>query len=113
MNLDIIDENHQPIGKANEPLGVRIKREWLTLTILGAPILIGQLAQISNGVVDTIMAGHASADDLTGVAIGNSLWLPLMLFMIGLLNATQPIISGYRGANQPHKTMPVTWNAVY
>lgn len=113
MNLDIIDENHQPIGKANEPLGVRIKREWLTLTILGAPILIGQLAQISNGVVDTIMAGHASADDLTGVAIGNSLWLPLMLFMIGLLNATQPIISGYRGANQPHKIMPVTWNAAY
>ena len=113
MKLDIIDEDHQPIGKANEPLLVRIKREWLTLTILGAPILIGQLAQISNGVVDTVMAGHASADDLTGVAIGNSLWLPLMLFMIGLLNATQPIISGYRGANQPHKIVPVTWNAIY
>lgn len=91
----------------------RIQEEWRTLLTLGSPILIGQLAQMSNGVIDTIMAGRASAEDLTGVAIGNSLWVPIFLFMLGLLNATQPIISGHRGAGHTQKIMPVTWNALY
>jgi len=113
MSHEIIDETHQPIGDLHEPLLIRVKREWVTLAFLGAPILIGQLAQMANGVIDTMMAGRAGADDLTGVAIGNSLWVPLFLFMIGLLNATQPIISGHRGAKQPEKILPVTWNAIY
>lgn len=95
------------------PLFARIKTEWVALFALGTPILIGQLAQISNGVIDTIMAGRSSADDLTGVAIGNSLWVPIFLFMLGLLNATQPLISGHKGSKQFDKILPVTWNALY
>lgn len=108
-----IDETHQPLSTADEPLLQRVKKEWTTLAVLGAPILIGQLAQMANGVIDTLMAGRAGADDLTGVAIGNSLWIPLFLFTIGLLNATQPIISQHKGAGQPDKILPVTWNAFY
>ncbi|TXR54970.1 MATE family efflux transporter [Reinekea thalattae] len=108
-----MDESHQPLAGKNESLISRIKKEWSTLAVLGAPILIGQLAQIANGVIDTLMAGRASAEDLSGVAIGNSLWVPLFLFMMGLLNSTQPIISGHRGAKQFDKIMPVTWNAFY
>lgn len=108
-----IDESHQPLAGKNESLISRIKKEWSTLAVLGAPILIGQLAQIANGVIDTLMAGRASAEDLSGVAIGNSLWVPLFLFMMGLLNSTQPIISGHRGAKRFDKIMPVTWNAFY
>lgn len=113
MTHEIIDETHQPLVDTKQPLLVRVKQEWITLLALGSPILIGQLAQMSNGVIDTIMAGRASSDDLTGVAIGNSLWVPIFLFMIGLLNATQPLISGHRGAQQPEKILPVTWNALY
>lgn len=80
---------------------------------LGSPILIGQMAQMLNGVIDTIMAGRAGASDLAGVAIGNSLWVPLFLFVMGLLNATQPIISEHRGARKFSKILPVTWNAIY
>jgi MATE family multidrug resistance protein len=113
MTHELIDETHQPLGDVKKPLLLRIKHEWTTLLALGSPILIGQLAQMSNGVIDTVMAGRASSDDLTGVAIGNSLWVPIFLFMIGLLNATQPLISGHRGAKQEHKILPVTWNAFY
>ena len=108
-----VDQFHQPPAHDEWPLLRRVQDEWQTLLKLGSPILIGQLAQMSNAVIDTVMAGRASADDLTGVAIGNSLWVPLLLFVIGLLNATQPLISGHRGAKQYERIMPVTWNASY
>ncbi|WP_230390446.1 MATE family efflux transporter [Reinekea sp. G2M2-21] len=108
-----IDETHQPISDARLPLLTRVKTEWKTILTLGSPILISQLAQMANGVIDTVMAGRASAEDLTGVAIGGSLWVPIFLFMMGILNATQPMISGHMGAKQLHRVMPVTWNALY
>ena len=87
--------------------------EWKTLAILGGPILIAQLAQMANGVIDTVMAGHASAEDLAGVGIGTSLWVPVLLFFMGVLSALQPIISGHRGAEQLQRIMPVTWQGLY
>lgn len=113
MKPETLDSTHQPITDVHSPLWLKVKNEWKTLILLGAPILIGQLAQMANGVIDTIMAGHSSASDLTGVAIGNSFWVPLFLFFMGVLNASQPIISGHRGAKQDNKILSVTWHAIY
>ncbi|KXS51409.1 MAG: multidrug transport protein (MATE family), partial [Marinobacter sp. T13-3] len=68
---------------------------------------------MANGAIDTIMAGHASAEDLAAVGIGSSLWMPLFLFFMGLLGALQPIISGYNGARTLEKIMPATWQGIY
>ena len=108
-----MDENHQPLPEARQPLVRRTLAEWRTLAILGGPILIAQVAQMANGVIDTVMAGHASARDLAAVGIGSSLWMPLFLFFMGLLGALQPIISGYNGARTHHKIMPATWQGIY
>jgi MATE family multidrug resistance protein len=90
-----------------------ILREWRTLALLGGPILVAQLAQMANGVIDTVMAGHASAQDLAGVGIGTSIWIPLLLFFVGTLNALQPTISGLRGAGRPKEIMPLAWQGIY
>ena len=58
---EILDETHQPQAHETDPLSQRVKFEWLTLARLGTPILIAQLAQMANGVIDTLMAGRASA----------------------------------------------------
>jgi multidrug resistance protein, MATE family len=87
--------------------------EWKTLATLGLPILVTQLAQMANGVVDTIMAGHYGARDLAGVAIGNSFWMPVFLFFVGILSALQPTISGHRGAQTLARVVPVTWQGLY
>ena len=108
-----MDENHQPLPEARQPLVRRTLAEWRTLAILGGPILIAQVAQMANGVIDTVMAGHASARDLAAVGIGSSLWMPLFLFFMGMLGALQPIISGYNGARQHSKIMPATWQGIY
>ncbi|RBW51943.1 MATE family efflux transporter [Marinobacter sp. F3R11] len=108
-----MDETHQPLPEVRKSLVSRTLAEWKTLAILGGPILIAQIAQMANGVIDTVMAGHASAEDLAGVGIGTSLWVPLFLFFIGMLGALQPIISGYNGARVPEKIMPATWQGLY
>jgi len=108
-----MDENHQPLPEVRQPLIRRTLTEWRTLAILGGPILIAQVAQMANGVIDTVMAGHASAQDLAAVGIGSSLWMPLFLFFMGMLGALQPIISGYNGARQHSKIMPATWQGIY
>jgi len=109
-----MDEHHQPLP--TRPSGGRVAQiltEWKTLALLGGPILVAQLAQMANGVIDTIMAGHYSAEDLAAVGIGSSLWMPLLLFFYGVLSAQQPTISGHRGAGQQDQIMPVTWQGLY
>jgi len=65
-----MDELHQPLPAARQPFATRVLLEWKTLAILGGPILVAQIAQMANGVIDTVMAGHASAQDLAAVGIG-------------------------------------------
>ncbi|MDX1756242.1 MAG: MATE family efflux transporter [Marinobacter sp.] len=108
-----MDETHQPLPEGRQPLVQRTLTEWKTLALLGGPILVAQLAQMANGVIDTVMAGHASAEDLAAVGIGSSLWMPLFLLFMGLLSALQPIISGYRGEGAVGRIMPVTWQGLY
>lgn len=106
-------ENNPQTSAPIASLISRTLHEWKQLAILGAPILVAQLAQMANGVMDTVMAGHASAEDLAGVGIGTSLWVPILLFFSGVLSALQPTISGHRGAQEFHKIMPAAWQGIY
>ena len=47
--------------------------------VLGWPILVGQIAVLGNGVIDTIMAGQRSAEDLAVIGLGAwfACWLAL------------------------------------
>lgn len=108
-----MDQEHQPIPEPRQGLIARTLMEWKTLALLGSPILVAQLAQMANGVIDTIMAGNYGAVDLAGVGIGGSLWSPLFLFFMGCLSALQPVVSGHRGANQLARIMPAVWQGIY
>src|SRR5690554_4487261 len=94
-------------------LVTQILAEWKTLAVLGGPILIAQLAQMANAVIDTVMAGRASAADLAGVGIGSSLWVPILFFFVGTLSALQPTISRHCGAGRLERVMPATWQGLY
>nr|WP_320113930.1 MATE family efflux transporter [uncultured Desulfuromonas sp.] len=72
--------------------------ELLTLTRLSVPLILAQLAQSSMGFVDTMMAGRVSPDDLAAVAIGSSIWFPVLLFLLGILSALTPMVSQAHGA---------------
>ena len=66
---------------------------------LAWPIMIGQLATVGNSFVDAVMAGHVSADDLAAVSVGASVWITVIVTLIGLLLASSPLIAHAVGAN--------------
>lgn len=71
------------------PLASR-REELSALARLAAPAVITQLAQMGMGVLDTVMAGRVSAEDLAGVALGGNVIWPTMLLLMGLLMALTP-----------------------
>ncbi|MEW4369040.1 MATE family efflux transporter [Paenibacillus kandeliae] len=64
------------------------------------PVLITQIALSMISFFDTNMSGHASAEDLAGVAIGSSLWIPLQAGLSGILVAITPTISHLIGGGE-------------
>jgi len=62
------------------------------------PILGTQLAQTGLGVADTLIAGMAGTLDLASIAVGTSIWLPLVLFEVGIMLALTPLVAHAKGA---------------
>lgn len=67
--------------------------EFKILMRLSLPLILAQLAQSSMGFVDTLMAGRVGATDLAAVAVGSSIWFPVFILLLGILNALTPSVS--------------------
>lgn len=74
-------------------------RKLFKLTV---PIFISQLSASGMGLADIVMAGLVSDDDVSAIAVSNSIYFPLFLFVLGLLNAITPTVSYLNGSNQRH-----------
>ncbi|SDJ85018.1 MATE family efflux transporter [Microbulbifer yueqingensis] len=72
--------------------------ELSRITTLGGPLVISNLAVISMGVTDTIVAGRAGEVDLAGLALGSSIWAVCAVTLMGLLAAVSPLVAHLRGA---------------
>ncbi|MGC9494229.1 MATE family efflux transporter [Vibrio genomosp. F10] len=81
----------------------RYKLEASHLVKLATPVFIASIAQTGMGFVDTIMAGGVSATDMAAVSIASSIWLPSILFGIGLLMALVPIVAQLNGSGRQTK----------
>ncbi len=82
-----------------------MKNNWVetkSIIKLGVPVFIAHLAQTSMGFVDTVMAGGVSATDMAAVAVASSIWLPSILFGIGVIFAVTPIIAQLNGSARQH-----------
>ncbi|GAB4217188.1 MAG: proton-coupled multidrug efflux MATE transporter PmpM [Rhodoferax sp.] len=91
---------HLQTLRANPAQQRRLRAELLGLWQLAWPILVGQLAVIGMAVVDVAMAGHASAADLAGVALGVSIWNMLSISLMGLMMSVNPMVAHAVGAGQ-------------
>lgn len=74
----------------------------LTRKIAGLawPILVGQLALIANGVIDTAMTARFSSEDLASLALGSSIYISVFVGFYGVLQALSPIIGQLFGAGR-------------
>ncbi|PHV10958.1 MATE family efflux transporter [Chitinimonas sp. BJB300] len=93
-----------------------IKTEARALWQLAWPMLIGQLANVGMSVADVAMSGHASAQDLAAVSLGTSVWTILLVTLMGVMMAVNPIVAHYVGAGEygriPHVVRQALWKAL-
>ncbi len=70
------------------------------IAALAWPVLIGQLAVIAFGVIDTAMVGRFSATDLAALGLGGSVYISVYIGLTGILVALQPIAGQLFGAGR-------------
>ncbi len=80
---------------------------------LFGPLLISQYAQVANGIVDTIMAARLGPEGLGSVSVGAALWLPVYMFVIGVLFGVLIIIAQYFGAGDSENIHKSTWQGIW
>lgn len=79
------------------------KQEYKKLLPLAIPVLIAQLSQMAMGLVDTVMAARVSKTDMAGVAVGGSIWTPIILFGTGILMVLGPIVAHLHGGGKNNR----------
>ena len=70
------------------------------LVSLALPMLLAQIASVGVGVVDTVMAGRASKDDLAAVALGSAVFATVFITFLGIMTALNPMIAQQHGAGE-------------
>ncbi|MDR8394109.1 MATE family efflux transporter [Aliifodinibius sp. S!AR15-10] len=75
-----------------------MKSEVSKTLVIGGPVIIAQLLQMSMNFVDTVMAGNLSAQDLAAIAVGGAIYFPFIMLAAGVLMALTPIVAQLLGA---------------
>ncbi|WP_424475058.1 MATE family efflux transporter [Oceanobacillus kimchii] len=81
--------------------------------IILLPILITQVSINLMSFFDTMMSGQFSASDLAGVAIGSSLWVPILTGINGIVLSITPIIAHLIGAKNKQDIPHVIQQGMY
>ncbi|MCL6415776.1 MATE family efflux transporter [Aestuariirhabdus sp. Z084] len=87
--------------------------ELKQLISLATPIIAAQIATSGMGLVDTLMAGNYNATTLAAVAVGNSIWIPIFLFMRGLLMALVPTVAQLAGGGKHAEIAPAAHQSIW
>ncbi len=72
-------------------------------TKLAFPIWVANIAVVSGGSIDTLMAGHLGANQLAGVAIGTAISVSVQVALTGVMQGLSPIVGHHYGANLHHR----------
>ncbi len=78
----------------------RLGEDIPALLKLAGPLLVGQLAVIAFGVLDTAMTARYSADDLAALAIASAIFISVYVGLTGVVSALAPIAGQLFGAKR-------------
>lgn len=77
------------------------------------PILIAQASTVGMNFMDSAMSGHVSADDLAGVSVGASLFMPVQTSAMSILSAATPMIAQLLGKKKLLGIPPIVRTGLY
>ena len=75
-------------------------REVRALLTLALPLILANLAQSTINATDLVLLGRLNPDALAAGSLGFNLYVPLLVFGIGLLAAVSPLVAAERGARR-------------
>ena len=78
----------------------RLREDVPALLKLASPLLIGQLAVIAFGVLDTAMTARYSAEDLAALAMASAIFISVYVGLTGVVSALAPIAGQLFGAKR-------------
>lgn len=78
----------------------RLREDIPALLKLAMPLLVGQLAVITFGVLDTAMTARYSADDLAALAMASAIFISVYVGLTGVISALAPIAGQLFGAKR-------------
>ena len=94
----------------------RLREDISSLLKLAGPLLIGQLAVIAFGVLDTAMTARYSADDLAALAMASAIFISIYVGLTGVISALAPIAGQLFGAKRfseiGEEVQQATWLAL-
>ena len=74
-----------------------LRQELRALIALSWPLSLSNLAQVAMGTTDVMMMGRLGPDTVAAGALGTNLYFVALIFGIGLLNATTPMMARQLG----------------
>lgn len=77
-----------------------LRRHLGSLLLLAGPILLSQYAYLASGMADTVMSGMLGTVFQAGVAVGAAVWVPVQMFITGVLYSVMIIVSQHFGAGR-------------
>ena len=82
---------------------IKYKKHIAEISVIAAPMVIGNLGHVLTGATDVFVAAKHSVDTLAAIAIANSIFFTIFILGLGLLTGISIILSNKRGAKHPTK----------
>jgi len=67
------------------------------------PVMLGQLGQVTVGIVDSLMIGRLGTSNLAAVSVANGIFFVVLIFGIGLSTAITPLVAQADGEKNSKK----------
>jgi MATE family multidrug resistance protein len=76
------------------------RNSFARILALAWPMLIGQVAVVANGVLDTAMTARYSATDLAALSVGSAVYVTVFIGGMGVVMALGPVVGQMYGAGR-------------
>ncbi|WP_299248120.1 MATE family efflux transporter [uncultured Cytophaga sp.] len=91
---------------------MRYKKHIKETLVLAVPVALSQLAHISVGVADTLMAGQINKEALAAATVALSMFFPIFMLYIGFSYGFTPLISQAHGEKNNEKIVRIFKHAL-
>ncbi|MGB2992944.1 MAG: MATE family efflux transporter, partial [Paenisporosarcina sp.] len=91
----------------------QLKEKWSLMLKIVFPILVTQVALYLVSFFDILMASRYGSEDLAGVAVGSSLWVPIYTGLAGILLGITPIVAQLIGAKKKHEVKIIVQQGLF